>query len=578
MSNLTAEYRASTPRTVWMAARARNAMRRPVFIAAISISAFVAALVAMVVIPYQAQRAAKAIAPRPGERPDTEPLFAAAAISATRLASADSALVIARNQRLANERAIALDTMGAAGAANREAVRAGVAELDDLLGRVENAPLTTSYRALAEARELAPIPAVRMLLDTLNEIEREREGLSVSGGVDPVFVALTARATEVGRAIQTIATMRRDSLRLALGAMTPAIPPPSAAALAAADTTPLLASREAARAAFSSDSALLAAARARVLALEVREQRARELASRTVPPFALLASSLVFGIALGFGVALVDELRRPRVADEHEAERVAGVRVLSMIRPRPRNPDRQRRAADRALPPYIDPGADYNQLLYLHVAGSRTGLLMLTVAGDEPSITAVVAANFTAIAAEEARSALLVDTDASATPVAAALRVRAEPGVVDLIDGRVSWPEATVQCVVGRSSAIDVVPSGIALPLPEMEEVNAILERDAARLARHYETVLVAATTAQALSGLPGRLPITDTILCARIGRTRLSALRHAMDGLREAGAKPLGLVLWDGEPPALVTANEIAAGARRRRNTAEIQPTTTAH
>ena len=571
MRTHTAEYRATIPRAVWMAARARNAMHRPVFIFTVAIAAFVAALVAMVVMPYQAQRAARAIAPRPGERPDTEPLFSALAISQTRLASADSALGVARNQSALVARALAADTLGPAQSAQRAEISSRLSELDELLARVENAPLTTSYRALADARELSQDSRVRALLDSLAEVEREREGLSESGGVDPVFVALTARATAIGRSIQQFAQARRDSLRTELDALSSAIPPPTPAEIAAADTTPFLAARDSARIDFERDSVRLAAARRLVLALDEREQRAREIASRTVPPFALLGSALVLGVALGFGVALFGELRRPRVADEIEAERFAGVRVLSVIRPRPPNPDRQRRQADRMLPPYIDPGSDGYQLLYLHLAGSATNFLMLTIAGDEPDITAVVAANFAAIAAEEARTALLVDTDAASASVAAALRVRAEPGVVDLIDGRVGWPEATVQCTVGRNRTIDVVPSGTGVPLPSTEEISALLERDAPRLARHYETVLVVATREQALGGLPARFPVPDVVVCARVGRTPLSSLRQTIDGLRAAGGRPQGILLWEGDPPPLVTTNEIAAG-RRPQRTSEME------
>jgi len=308
-----------------------------------------------------------------------------------------------------------------------------------------------------------------------------------------------------------------------------------------------------------------------VLAIDAREQRAREIAAARVPPLALLAAAFVFGLVLGFGTALIDELRHPRIADEHEAERVAGVRVLSVIRPRPPAPERQRRQADRNLPPYIDPGADTHQLLYLHLASAGNSLLMLTIAGDEPPITAVIAVNFAAIAADEARNTLLVDTDAANAPVASALRIRAEPGLVDVIDGRLSWPEATLQATIGRNRVIDVVPSGTGVPLPDYEEITSLLQRDAARLSRHYDAIVITATAEQALSGLPGRLPVRDVVFCARVGRTRLTALKQAIDGIRLAGGRPVGIVLWDAKPPTLLTPKELAAGPRPQR-TAEME------
>ena len=91
----------------------------------------------------------------------------------------------------------------------RDSLAAQVAQLGRLLARAENAPLLGSYRALAEAPAMRGDASVNQLLDSLVEIERERESYNAVGGVDPVFVALTARANELGRAIEAVAIARR---------------------------------------------------------------------------------------------------------------------------------------------------------------------------------------------------------------------------------------------------------------------------------------------------------------------------------------------------------------------------------
>ena len=58
---LTSEYRLIIPRATYLAARARNAMHRPIFIGAVSVGTFVTALVALIVVPQQGKRAAQAI-------------------------------------------------------------------------------------------------------------------------------------------------------------------------------------------------------------------------------------------------------------------------------------------------------------------------------------------------------------------------------------------------------------------------------------------------------------------------------------------------------------------------------------
>ena len=82
---------------------------------------------------------------------------------------------------------------------------------------------------------------------------------------------------------------------------------------------------------------------------------------------------------------------------------------------------------------YFDPGADGYQLTYLHVARAGASRLMLTLTGEDPGIAAVVATNVAAIAADEARSTIIIDTDARTSSVAAALRTHAEPGLIDIL-------------------------------------------------------------------------------------------------------------------------------------------------
>jgi Mrp family chromosome partitioning ATPase len=567
---LTAEYRLILPRATWMAARARNALHRPIFIGAVSVGTFVTALVALVVVPQQAQRAAQAIAPRPGERPDTVVLARSFATADARAAAADSALAAARiKSAILAETAI--DSMDPVLIARRDSLGGRLSNLEQLLTRTETAPLAASYRALAESPELAGQPAVKALVDSLTDIERERDASGTSGGADPVFVALTARATEIGRSLQSIGRAHRDALRAEIAAIVPP-PRPSAGELAQADTMRRLGMRDSARAALADATARLETARRTVLELDRRAERARALANPlSAPPYAMLASAIVFGMVLGFGAALIQEVRRPRIADEHEAERIAGIRVVSVIRPRPPSPERGRRMADRVAPPHIDPGNDAHQLVWLFVAPPPSSLLMLTISGESPAVAAVIAANLGAVAADEARNVIIIDTDAQSSPVASALRIKAQPGLDDIIDGRVSWPEATQHATIGRDRVIDVVASGTGVPLPDVREVSDLLRRDAARLGRHYDTVVIVASKELTLSGLPGVLPMHDVLYCARLGYTRHADLKKAIQGIRLAGGNPLGMVLWDDAEPAPLTPAEIAVGVRHAR-TAEME------
>jgi Mrp family chromosome partitioning ATPase len=574
MPQMTGEFPRAIPRAVWLTARARNTVHRPVFIGAVGFGTFVAALVALILAPQEARHNARTPVLPVDARPDTTPFVAALAQAQTRLAAAESSLAYARVNVVAAAKP-PVDTLSPKIIARRDSLTNSVNDLDALLTRIETAPVPASYRALAESPQVAAIPRARVLLDSLAEVERDREAFGTTGAADPVYLALSSRATAIGRAIQSIGQAALDSLRQQIGRLNAPVTQQVVAHAPVIDTVAWITERDSAQSRLSEAVLALAKAREKETDYTRAVARAQSEANFTAPPVALLGAALVFGVVLGFGSAFFDETRHPRVSDEHEVERVTGARVLATIRPRPRNPDRLRRATDRDAPPYFDPGADGYQLTYLHVARAGASRLVLTIAAKDTGIAAVVAANVSAIAADEARSAIVIDADSRSAPVAAALRIRAEPGLAEVIEHRIDWAEVTTQAVVGRDRTNDVIPSGLSTTAIDGEQLTNLMRNEGTRLARHYEAIVIVSTIEQAVAGLPGVLPIPDTIVCARVGHTRLADLQRALDGIRAAGGNPLGIVLWDAVPPALPTPERIASAPRPLR-TAEMKAITT--
>lgn len=560
MAQLTGDLPRGVSRPAWLTARARNAVQRPVVIGSVGIGAFVAALVALILAPQQVRQSHAPTVPD-APRPDTAAFVAALAHARVRLAAAESSLAVARTSPASPQPVE--DAPNPAVLVQRDSLSAAVSDLDALLARVETAPVSASYRALAESPQLAPLPRVKSLLDSLSEIERDRDALGTTAAADPVFVALTSRSTEIGRSIQAIGQTRRDSIRQQIARLNMPAQRIVVAPTPVLDTAAWVAERDSAQSLVRQATAALTDARAKSRDFDLELARARQSATRSAPPVALLAAALVIGIALGFGSAFFDELRHPRVSDEHELERVIGSRVLATIRPRPRDPDRDRRLSDRMAPPYFDPRAAGYQLTYLHVSRTGASRLVLTIVAADTSIAAVVGMNVAAIAADEARSTIIVDTDSRALPVAAALRSHAEPGIADIIRDHIDWSEVTTQTMIGRDRVIDVIPSGVSTTRLDPSVVTELLRQEGSRLARHYEAIIVVADIEQAVAGLPGALPISDTIVCARVGHTRLAELQNALDGIRAGGGNALGVVLWDSVPPALPTPERIAHAPR---------------
>jgi Mrp family chromosome partitioning ATPase len=550
-----ADHRRAISRQTWLANRARNALKRPVFIGAVSAGTFVTALVSMVVVPRAQRQGAPTI--QAAARPDTLEVASVAALARTRLAEAETSLAKARE---AQKSVAPADPVTYAPSAQQDSLHARLSRLEENLSLAAQAPLPSSYKALAENPELRGDPRVVVLLDSLAQVEREREAVGATGGVDPIFVSLTARANEIGRAIQAIAVQRRAIMLEELSFAERAAP---VAVAPAVDTMGLLNTRDSAQRVLAQSSEALAQRRAVSRNLDLQEERAREKANAVAPPLALLAAAFVLSAVMGFGFALFGELKRPRVSDATELERFLGLRVLSVVETSMPSVDRGRRQSDREAPPYFEPGAEGYQLAYLGLATEGPTLLMATITGDDPAITAVIGCNLAAVAADEARNTLVVDLERTCS-ASAALRARVRPGISDIAAKQSGWPDATVSASVGRNKTVDLVPRGAETGRSAQQLVET-LRQDAPRLARYYDAILVLAGADEVSAGLPSAILSPDVVYCAQPGITPLKQLRTQLERIREAGGSVRGIVLWNAPRPLLATPRELADKPRQR-------------
>lgn len=542
----------------WFARRSRNALRRPLLIAVAGGLAFILTLLVLLIIPRRGDNSARRIATLVSGRRDTTTLITAQARARSDLAAAEEALADARRRALRPPPTPPADTLPAELIARRDSLRRATAAFSAMIARVENAPLPASYRALGEMRELAGDAAVAALLDSLAAVEREREEFGAVGGVDPIFVALTARATAIGRSIQGIAETRRAAAQTELVRLRPP-PPPAPVVVPLVDTTPIVVRRDAAVATLDSSTRGLAEARQVNGEIDRLVEAMRAAANVEIPPLTLLAAALVIAAVIGFAAALLVEMRRSRVADPEEAEEITGLRALAVVLPKTAQPERTRRRADRDMSPFLDATSDAYRLLYLHLAGIAPRLSLVTVTGSDTAITATVAANLAAAATHDARSTLLVDGELSACAISSILRIRAEPGFGDVLAGQVDWTEAVIPASIGRERTLDVIPSGVC-GAPRDGFDPQPTRHSLARIARRYDLVVLVMPAREIQRGDRSILPAPDVIYCARIGETRTAALRAATDALRGAGARIRGLVLWNADVPLLQSPEVLAA------------------
>jgi Mrp family chromosome partitioning ATPase len=547
---------------LWMAARARNALRRVVVFGVVGGVVFIGALIAFVLVPRNASKKALAVAASIETPTDSTPVVSARDRYLAELNATDSVLNATR-RALMPVPATVIDTFPPAVRAQRDSLSAELATLNRLIDRAENSPLPTSYRALAASPAVAADPRVRVLLDSLADIERDRNSFGAVGAVDPVYLSLTSRANAIGRQIQGIADAKRGEVRGKLALIRPT-PAPVVKPVITVDTTKLLAQRTAAQQNYTVAVRQLDQINQKNVRIQRESARARDLANVGAPPWAMLAAAVVLALAVGFAASFGTELNRPHIADPREAEQISGARVLTVIKPPEVVVERSRRQADVEAPPLIDVVSESYRTLYLHIASVEASVPIVTITGDDPGIVATVAANLAASAAYEARSTLLVDVDPTTCSVASVLRIRPDPGLSGIITGNATWPEAIVPTTIGRDRPLDVLPSGTRRSgLPEADVVEDV-RRELARMQRRYDFIIIAAPTSYVQRSASSIVPAPDVILCARIAHTTVDGLKTAVTTLRGVDMRIHGLVLWDAEMPQLETREEMLGATRQ--------------
>jgi len=522
-----------------MRRRASNVYGRPLFLARMGSVAFALALLAFAFLARSASRAEERSSP--GVRSaDTAALAIMEKRAAARLRDAENALATARAQHRAN--ATPREVVAPEARARRDSLAAAVAEITRLLERSDDAPLVASFRALGAAAPMKGERRVAQLLDSLNDLDKARSDFGSSDGVDPIFVALTARVGSIGHELEAVARAKRAAMRREIESLTP--PPVVGSTI---DTVPLEAARDSAAREQTAIAAQLSSALRADSIARARADDAPGIFGVAIPTLVLAAA--VVAVVLALAIALTLELQWPTVADVPEAESLSGTRVLVTIGEKIDEPERQRRSSDREVPPSIEQSSDVYRVLYGQLASATFELTAMAVAGDHPFVTTTIAANLAAIAARSGRPTLLLDTDFREQPVARMMGVPATPGVADVLAQRVAWAAAVTSVLVSRGRSIDVLPSGVLTGT--LQAVTEQFSTEVDHLSRRYETVVVSASTPEQGTITVATGAVGEVVICLRRGRSTHASLQAVLAELESSGARVRGIVLWEREDPA---------------------------
>ncbi len=397
-----------------------------------------------------------------------------------------------------------------------DSVRAAVSALTMRLQRAQNAPLATSWRALAADPLLQQDPRVRALADSLADAERARNEYDAVGGVDPVYLELSSRVTAFGRAIERIAQQRiASALRpYATGGQVAMRLGPSSPELArrfSADSArheAARAKRDAAARRSDSVSQVLTTRRAEALARDSARARAQRRVDALAPPLAMLTASAVAAIGVALFVTLLIEVRSPRLADEQEVAAQAGLPVLLSVR-----------LTDAMRPDALT--SAFSQLVFdLEPALSTTRSLI--VLGDDWELATRTAARIAERLGAEGRSARVVSVQ-QATPRMA--------------------PRTTPRTTRGR-----VTPANALAVLVHPERTQGVAWTG--EFSRHElgedAITLRAGTLEEVRSALVSSDTTAHVVLVVRTGSTPSAWLERARsDTQRIRGRDALGVVIW---------------------------------
>lgn len=257
---------------------------------------------------------------------------------------------------------------------------------------------------------------------------------------------------------------------------------------------------------------------------------------------------VLVGLLLGLAAAFFLEYLDQTIKTAADVERVMGIPVLGQI------PDEAgvlkgtgRRGVITILSrlPPDEPTAEAFRALRTNVTfvGAERPLQLISVTSPGPGEgKSTTAANLAAALAQSGQRTLLVDADLRRPQIHRAFSLVQEPGLTDVLVGRVPAREAIRPDVEPQ---LDVLPSGPTPPNPSELLGSHAMHTLVGELRRDYEYIVV---------DTPPTLPVTDAavvassadgaILVLRSGDTEEVPAQRALEQLKRVHARVAGVVL----------------------------------
>jgi len=235
-------------------------------------------------------------------------------------------------------------------------------------------------------------------------------------------------------------------------------------------------------------------------------------------------------------------------ASPEKADQPVGEATESEKAPEVAQAEPERRVGRLLSPPAEEHEEQYQDLaenVLAQLTPVRPAVLLFTSAGDGEGKTGTLASLAAALAGKVTEKILAVDANFRSPALAAHFGIRADKGLVEVLNGRASWRDVVQETGVDRLS---VLPGGTFDTHDGSPPADVKLAPVLDSLRAGYRLVLVDAASLAYPEVAPISRLCEGTYLVVELGRTPRYAARQAVELIGQCGGRVLGCVLTNGE------------------------------
>lgn len=277
-----------------------------------------------------------------------------------------------------------------------------------------------------------------------------------------------------------------------------------------------------------------------------------------------VALGVLLGLILGLIAAIARSRFDTRITNAGDVERLTDYPVLGTVAYR-------RSAATTPLATDADtqfPRVEEFKALrsrVLHATNRDQPTTVLVTAPGNGAGTSTTAANLAIALAAVGTSVVLVDTNLRHPALATYFGVQGEPGLTDILTGRIEVDQALKKSVPGRVALLPTGTDGDEPDLLQSPRMTALIDD----LSTRFQVVVLDAPPALTnVDTLALARQVDGVIVIAAVGHTDKLRLQRSLADIDDAGAWVLGLV---------VTLTSALPGRRSRRKQADAPASTRA-